>query len=137
MLIRYLRRCSWEPRSAPSPPWQHRPLTSVADFKRVLKKANVSYIHALQDFDKVIVHSDDGLEAYSLDLMARVCLGTGRPQDLDASRERVSEANAAVVLARVVKVGGRTIGACSLPGRAAQINYVVVQCCMRRRALCK
>ncbi|GJE88623.1 RhoGEF/DH domain-containing protein [Phanerochaete sordida] len=80
-----------------------------SDFKRVLKKANVNYIEALPGLNKIVVHSDDGLEAYSLDAMALVGLGTARPQDLDASRERVSEQNAAIVLARVVKVGGRTI----------------------------
>lgn len=56
------------------------------------------------------MHSDDGLEAYLSDLMAQVVLGTSKPQDLDASRERVSEQNAAILLTRVVKVGGRIIG---------------------------
>ena len=66
-------------------------------------------MHALQHFNKMIVHSDDGLEGYNLDLMTRVAIGTGRPQDLDASRERIAEQNAAIVLARTVKVGGRNI----------------------------
>lgn len=68
------------------------------------------YIHALQEYDKVLVHSDDGLEAYLSDLMAQVVLGTSKPQDLDASRERVSEQNVAILLTRVVKIGGRIIG---------------------------
>lgn len=42
--------------------------------------------------------------------MAQVVLGTSKPQDLDASRERVGEQNAAIVFARVVKIGGRVIG---------------------------
>ncbi|EKM58279.1 uncharacterized protein PHACADRAFT_140069, partial [Phanerochaete carnosa HHB-10118-sp] len=79
------------------------------DFKRVLKKANVAYLEALSSLNKIIVHSDDGLEAYSLDAMALVGLGTARPQDLDASRERVSEQHAAIILARVVKISGRII----------------------------
>lgn len=79
------------------------------DFRRVLKKANVAYIEALPSLNKIIVHSDDGLEAYSLAAMALVGLGTARPQDLDASRERVSEQNVAIVLTRVVRIMGRTI----------------------------
>lgn len=81
------------------------------DFKRVLKKGNIQYIYALPEFNnKILLHSDDGLESYSSDVMAQVVLGTSKPQDLDRTQERVSEQNAAIVLTRVVKVGGRTIG---------------------------
>lgn len=83
---------------------------SVADFKRVLKTSNITSLHAIQDFNKVLVHSDEGLDAYSLDIMARVVLGLSRPQDLDASRERISGQDVAVLFARVEKVERRTIG---------------------------
>jgi hypothetical protein len=69
----------------------------------------VVYLYALQEFNKIFVQSDDALEVYNLDLMTRVALGTGRPQDLDASRERLGDQNAAIVLARMVKVSGRNI----------------------------
>ena len=75
-----------------------------------MKKTNVAYMNALQEFNKVFVQSEDGLEAYNLDLMAHVALGTGRPQDLDASREHIGDQHAAIVLARTVKVGNRNIG---------------------------
>lgn len=83
---------------------------SVADFKRVLKTSNITSLHAIQDFNKVLVHSDEGLDAYSLDIMARVVLGLSRPQDLDASRERISGQDVAVLFARVEKVERRMIG---------------------------
>lgn len=67
------------------------------------------YLYALQDFNKVIVHSDDGVDSYSLELMARVALGGSRPQDLDASRERVSGQDVAVVFTKAVKVSTRTM----------------------------
>lgn len=82
------------------------------EYKRVLKMTNVVTLHALQDFNKVLVHSDEGLDAYSLDIMARVGTGLSRPQDLDASRERVSGQDVAVLFARVQKIDKRTMGQC-------------------------
>ncbi|KAI0342848.1 hypothetical protein BDW22DRAFT_1357379 [Trametopsis cervina] len=79
------------------------------DYKRVLKMTNIMSLYAIQEHNKVLVHSDDGLNAYSLDLMARVALGTSRPQDLDASRERLSGQDVAVVFARVERIGQRTV----------------------------
>lgn len=64
----------------------------------------------MQHYNKILVHSDEGLDSYSLELMARVALGTSRPQDLDASRERISGQDVAVVFARVETVGSRTMG---------------------------
>ena len=56
----------------------------------MLKKANVRALHALPDFNTVLIHSDEGLEAYALDLVAGVALLAARPQDLDASRAGIS-----------------------------------------------
>ncbi|KAI0752263.1 hypothetical protein BC629DRAFT_1297111 [Irpex lacteus] len=79
------------------------------DYKRVIKVTNIVSLHAIHQYNKVLVHSDDGLDAYSLDLMVRVALGTSRPQDLDASRERISGQDVAVVFARVEMLGARTL----------------------------
>ena len=77
----------------------------------MLKKANVRALHALPDFNTVLIHSDEGLEAYALDLVAGVALLAARPQDLDASRAGISGADTAVLFVRVGRVGGRTMGA--------------------------
>ncbi|KAI0091299.1 hypothetical protein BDY19DRAFT_1033671 [Irpex rosettiformis] len=79
------------------------------DYKRVLKTTAIVSLHAIQQYNKILVHSDEGLDAYSLDLMARVALGTSRPQDLDASRERISGQDVAVTFARVETLGTRTL----------------------------
>ncbi|KAF7799770.1 hypothetical protein EIP86_011012 [Pleurotus ostreatoroseus] len=78
-------------------------------YRRVLKKQNVVSVHALEDFNLLLVHSDGGVEAYALDVMAGVVLGNARPQELDASREQVSGAEVAVSFVRVGKSGGRTM----------------------------
>lgn len=83
---------------------------SWIDYRRVLKMTNILSLHAIQQYNKILVHSDEGLDAYSLDLVARVALGTSRPQDLDASRERISGQDVAVVFARVEALGARTMG---------------------------
>lgn len=79
------------------------------DFRRILKKANVVSLHALPEVNKIIIHSDGGLESYSSDLLARVTLLSSRPQELDASREQVSGSDVAVLFVRVGRMGGRTM----------------------------
>ena len=81
-----------------------------ADFRRVLKKSNVVSLHTLQDYNKVLIHSDEGLESYALDMIAGVALLSSRPQDLDATREDISGADVAVLFVRVGKIGGRVMG---------------------------
>ncbi|KAI0694624.1 hypothetical protein BC835DRAFT_1274268 [Cytidiella melzeri] len=81
-----------------------------SDYKRVLKMTGITSLYAIQQYNKILVHSDEGLDAFSLDIMARMVLGTSRPQDLDASRERISGQDVAVLFARVETVGARTMG---------------------------
>lgn len=82
----------------------------VTEFRKVLKKQNVMSLHALENFNVILVHSDEGIEAYAIDIMAGVVLGTSRPQDLDASHEQVSGSEVAVSFVRVGKANGRTMG---------------------------
>ena len=83
---------------------------SPPDFRRVLKKSNVRTLHVLPDHNKLLIHSDEGLESYALGLVAGVAQLSTRPQELDASREQISAADAAVLFVRVGKIGGRTMG---------------------------
>lgn len=84
----------------------------------MLKKQNVVSLHALEDFNVILVHSDEGIEAYAIDIMAGVVLGTSRPQDLDASHEQVSGSEVAVSFVRVGRASGRTMGEWRLLSRA-------------------
>ena len=78
----------------------------------MLKKTNVVSLHALHEFNKILIHSDEGLESYALDMIAGVALLSSRPQDLDATHELISGADVAVLFVRVGKIGGRTMGKC-------------------------
>ena len=75
----------------------------------MLKKANVISLNALPEFNKILVHSDEGVDSYALDMLAGVALLTSRPQDLDASHEKIGGSDVAVLFARVGKIGGRTM----------------------------
>ncbi|KAI5122312.1 hypothetical protein M0805_002388 [Coniferiporia weirii] len=59
-------------------------------FRRVLNFQNAMYIAALQNHNKVLIHTDNILLSYSMDLIARVSQGSSPPEALDASMEKVS-----------------------------------------------
>ncbi|KAH8118065.1 hypothetical protein DFH11DRAFT_1808798 [Phellopilus nigrolimitatus] len=77
-------------------------------FSRVLTFQNVSYIAALQNYNKILIHTDGILLSYSMDILARVSQGGAAPQALDASMERVSGQDN-VTVAKVGIVKDRTI----------------------------
>ncbi|THH06430.1 hypothetical protein EW145_g4099 [Phellinidium pouzarii] len=77
-------------------------------FRRVLAFQNAVYIATLQDHNRILIHTDNILLAYSMDLIARVSQGASPPQALDASMERVSGQDN-VNVARVGIVKDRTL----------------------------
>ncbi|EJD06594.1 uncharacterized protein FOMMEDRAFT_17102 [Fomitiporia mediterranea MF3/22] len=78
------------------------------NFRRVLSFQNASFIAALQQHNKIIIHTDALLLSYSMDIMARVSQDNSPPNALDASVEKISGQDN-VILAKVGFVRDRTI----------------------------
>ena len=83
-------------------------------FRKVLSIPNATSLIALQSFNKFLVHFDNTLLSYSLDLMARVARGEAPGASLSASKEEVAGpgGDGNVLFFRVGIVGGRTISKC-------------------------
>ena len=78
-------------------------------FHRVLPFSNVPTLIALQESNKFIVRHDATLLCYSLDLLARVAMGSAPASSLDASKEQLAGQDGSVLFARASRVGNRTL----------------------------
>jgi hypothetical protein len=81
-------------------------------YAKVLTLPYVTYMSALQGFNKLLIQHNGTLLAYSLDLVSRVGQGQAPAKSLDASLERLAknDRNGAVSFFRVGVVAGRTLG---------------------------
>ena len=79
-------------------------------YRVVLRHPNPHYICALPDFNKFLVHVDNSVWSYSLDLMARLSQGQSSHQALTSTMERVSDKDANVIIFRAGVVKDRTLG---------------------------
>lgn len=85
-----------------------RPLLA---YRRILAFENVKSIIALQDFNKIIIHHDDYLLSYSLEVLARVAQFQSPPSSLDASLETIAgQSGGHVLCCQAGQIGDRTIG---------------------------
>ncbi|KAH7930131.1 hypothetical protein BV22DRAFT_1028615 [Leucogyrophana mollusca] len=78
-------------------------------YRRILSFGNPTTIIALQDFNKFIIHHENYLLAYSLDLLARVALYQAPPSSLDASLEKIAGQDGNVLFCSAGRIGQRTI----------------------------
>ena len=76
-------------------------------FRKVLSVYNPSCLVALPAVNKFFVLHDQGLYAYSLDLVARATLGITNTQNAEASKERIA---GDVLFFRAGRVGNRLMG---------------------------
>lgn len=86
------------------------------DFKKVLSLSNPTAMAAVQTyrdkvFNKFVVHHENSLVSYSLDLIARVSLGQVEHKVLNASLEKISGHPNNVIFFRHAHVGPRVLSA--------------------------
>lgn len=78
-------------------------------YRRVLNFRNAIAIFAIQKHNKILIHIDESLLSYSLDMIARASQNNTTPKALDASMEKVSGQDK-VTVAKVGIVKGRSVG---------------------------
>lgn len=88
---------------------------SLKAFKKALDYSNPKYIGVLQAigdkvFNKFIVHSDQAVTSYSLELLARLALDQTNRDALSASTEKVGGDESNIVICKCAQVNGRALG---------------------------
>ncbi|KAF8575974.1 hypothetical protein K439DRAFT_1419330 [Ramaria rubella] len=80
-------------------------------YSKILSLASVTYMSAMQGFNKLLVLHNGQLLAYSLDLVARVGQGQAPTTSIDASLERLAkpDRNGSIAFFRVGIVSERTL----------------------------
>ncbi|XP_006459443.1 hypothetical protein AGABI2DRAFT_201698 [Agaricus bisporus var. bisporus H97] len=83
-------------------------------FKKALDYSNPKYIGVLQAigdkvFNKFIVHSDQAVTSYSLELLARLALDQTNRDALSASTEKVGGDESNIVICKCAQVNGRAL----------------------------
>lgn len=78
-------------------------------YRRVLNFRNAIAIFAIQKHNKILIHIEESLLSFSLDMIARASQNNTTPKALDASMEKVSGQDK-VTLAKVGIVKGRSVG---------------------------
>jgi hypothetical protein len=66
-------------------------------------------MYTLPDFNKVIIHHNNEIVSYSLDMIARLSLGSSSQSSLESTREKVSGNEGNVLFCKPGVVGKRTI----------------------------
>ncbi|PPQ99136.1 hypothetical protein CVT24_009326 [Panaeolus cyanescens] len=112
-------------------------LTNSEDFKPVLNHRLPISLAAITKvsnkvFNRLIVHSEQSLVSYSLDILARVALGQSQKQNLDSSKERITPSDAHITFFRYVQVGGRALVIYASKRRLGSSMTVQVLECMDR-----
>ncbi|EGN99254.1 hypothetical protein SERLA73DRAFT_168758 [Serpula lacrymans var. lacrymans S7.3] len=77
-------------------------------YRKVLSLTSPSALIALQEYNKLVVHHDTYLVAYSLDLLVRVALKQTPPGSLDASLEKIAGHDGNVLFCKAGRLGTRT-----------------------------
>jgi hypothetical protein len=84
-------------------------------FRRALNHSDPKYIGVFQTlgdkvFNKFVVHSDQTVTTYSLELLARLALDQTSRDVLGASIEKIGGGDANIVLCKCAQVNGRALG---------------------------
>lgn len=79
------------------------------NFRKILSYGNPSSIIVLQDFNKFIVHHENYLLSYSLDLLARVAMYQAPASSLDASMEKIAGGDGTVLFCSAGRIKQRMI----------------------------
>jgi RHO1 GDP-GTP exchange protein 1/2 len=66
-------------------------------------------MHVLQDFNKIVIHHEAEIIAYSSDILARYALGYSSRESLDATYEKIAGKEGSVLFCRAGQVGKRTM----------------------------
>lgn len=105
----------------------------LLDYRKILAFENAKSIIVLQDFNKIIIHHDNYLLSYSLEVLARVAQYQAPPSSLDASLETIAGQAGNVLCCQAGQMGDRTIrNTLFLP---RQLYLRNVYSCLRREDL--
>ena len=90
------------------------PLSSItlhawSDLTEILSITSPTSIYTLQGFNKVIIHHNNEIISYSLDMIARFSLGKSSKSSLDSTYEKVSRNEGNVLFCKPGVVGKRTM----------------------------
>jgi len=97
----------------------HRPTPAAfviflfSDLTEILSLTSPTSIYTLQGFNKVIIHHNNEIISYSLDMIARFSLGNSSKSSLESTCEKVSKNEGNVLFCKPGVVGKRTM--CKLP----------------------
>jgi len=92
--------------SAPETPKTFRPWS---DLTKILNITNPTSIYTLPDFKKVIIHHNNEIISYSLDVVARLSLRRSSRSSLESTCEKVSKNEGNVLFCKPGVVGKRTM----------------------------
>ncbi|KAF8547962.1 hypothetical protein OG21DRAFT_1423939 [Imleria badia] len=79
------------------------------NYRKILAFENAKSIIVLQDFNKIIIHHDNYLLSYSLEVFARVAQYQAPASSLDASLETIAGQAGSVLCCQAGQMGDRTI----------------------------
>ncbi|KAH7884721.1 hypothetical protein F5I97DRAFT_1929559 [Phlebopus sp. FC_14] len=79
------------------------------NYRKILSFENAKSIIVLQEFNKIIIHHDNYLLAYSLEVLARVVQYQSPASSLDASLETIAGQDGNVLCCQAGQIGDRTI----------------------------
>ncbi|CAA7267017.1 unnamed protein product [Cyclocybe aegerita] len=91
-------------------------------YRWVLQHKNPTSLSALttlgtKTFNRLIVHADSMVMTYSLDILARIAVGSSARQTLEASLERIGGSDANIVFCKHIHLGGRALLVCATKRR--------------------
>ncbi|KAF9238478.1 hypothetical protein BU15DRAFT_88333 [Melanogaster broomeanus] len=79
------------------------------NYRKILSYGNVKSIIVLQESNKIIIHHDNYLLSYSLEVLARVAQYQSPPSSLDASLETIAGQDGSVICCQSGRIGDFTI----------------------------
>lgn len=95
---------------------------SWSDLTKILSITSPTSIYVLQDFNKVIIHHNNEIISYSLDVIARLSLGASSKLTLESTYEKVSGNEGNVLFCKPGVVGKRTMGELSTASSELQAS---------------
>ena len=82
---------------------------TMSDLTEILSITSPTSIYTLQGFNKVIIHHNNEIISYSLDMIARFSLGGSSRPSLESTYEKVSGNEGNVLFCKPGVVGKRTM----------------------------
>ena len=86
-----------------------------SDLTKILNIKSPTSIYTLPDFNKVIIHHNNEIISYSLDMIARISLRASSKSNLESTYEKVSGNEGNVLFCKPGVAGKRTMRELQVP----------------------